>query len=63
MNFYEGMITIKKKSAFERNAKSKALVIYGFKDKARKIEKILLNKTFSRFNHLSFKLSASAHCL
>ena len=54
------MIEIKKKITFERNVKSKVLIIYTIEDEAQDINKKLLETRFSRFKYISYELSSSS---
>ena len=58
VNFDERMIEIRKKYTYERDDRSKVLMIYALEDKAKLIDKNLFNTTFKKFKYISFKLSS-----
>ena len=63
VRLHQGRIEIKKKITFEKNFKSKVLMIYAMEQEAKETDQKILNTTFDGFKYVSFRLSSSSQRL
>ena len=57
---HRGIIEIKKQVTFEKDAKSKVLMIHATVDDAKETDSKLIDTRFEGFKHMSFKLSTAS---